>query len=191
MAQLVDKPIEENRTKLIRALLVIVLSILAVLFSLSQGLDQLQDVVRRSGWPGLLLAIGVYAVLGASPIPSEPLTLIISATFNPFIATFVASVGNVLAALFEYAVGRNIGDATNMEKWLRKLPFGLGKLPFDSPLFLIGARVLPGYGPKIVSLISGAYHVSLWRFIWTSWIAALIGGAVISFGTYGLLSLPW
>ena len=43
------------------------------------------------------------------------------------------------------------------------MPFGLGKFPVDSPSFLIGARVIPGYGSKFVSLISGFYRVLLLR----------------------------
>ena len=101
----------------------------------------------------------------------------------------MATLGNLLAALVEYYIGRRIGDVANFERQRQKLPFGLGKSPVKSVVFLIVARFLPGYGAKFISVISGIYKVPLWRYTWTTVISTLIGAAVIAFGGFGLLNL--
>ena len=93
----------------------------------------------------------VYGVLGASLIPSEPLTVLIGAIFGPLIATLIATLGNVLAAYVEYFIGTRVGTAASFTKNRDKLPLGLGKLPVHSPAFLILGRMVPGAGPKLVS----------------------------------------
>jgi uncharacterized membrane protein YdjX (TVP38/TMEM64 family) len=152
-------------------------------------MDSIRDVISRSGWLGPFIAVFFYGLLGASPIPSEPITLFISATYGPFVATLVAGTGNLLAALVEYVIGRSIGAATDAEKSRQKLPFGLSKVPLDSPVFLIGARMIPLYAPKIVSLLSGTYHVSILRYLWTTAIVTYTGAALLAYGGYGIIHL--
>ena len=65
----------------------------------------------------------------------------------------------------------------------------MGKFPVDSPVFLVGARVIPGYGSKFVSLISGLYRAPLLRYIWTTFIATLLGAAITAYGGYKLVDL--
>ena len=59
--------------------------------------------------------------------------------------------------------------------------------PVDSPVLLVGARVIPGYGSKFVSLISGFYRVPLLCYIWTTFIATLLGAAITAYGGYKLV----
>jgi uncharacterized membrane protein YdjX (TVP38/TMEM64 family) len=163
--------------------------VLLALWVITQDMTHVRSVIQQSGYLGLALAVLVYGALGPTPIPSEPLTLFISATFGPLAAMLVAGLGNLLASLVEYVIGRNIGDATDAVKRKQSLPFGLSKAPLDSPLFLIGARMLPFYAPKLVSLISGAYRVPLRRYIWTSALFSFGTAAILAYGGYGLLNL--
>ena len=165
------------------------LIILGLLFLVSKEMTAVRTFIRNSGWIGLVFAVGLYGLLGASPIPSEPLTVLISTVFGPFNATLVAGTGNLLAAMIEYYIGSKIGDVTSFEKQKEKLPFGVGKAPVDSPIFLIVARMLPGYGPKFVSVVSGVYQVPMWRYIWTAAIPTFIGAAIFAYGGFGLLHL--
>jgi uncharacterized membrane protein YdjX (TVP38/TMEM64 family) len=160
-----------------------------VLFAATQNLEHWRDFIRQAGAPGLVVAVGVFGLIGASPVPPEPLTLFLSATFGPLVATFVAGTGNLLAALIEYAVGRMLGDVAGLDAHRTKLPFGLGKLPLESPVFLVGARMIPFYAPKIIGLASGAYHIPLRRYIWTTAVVTYSGAALLSYGGYGLLHL--
>lgn len=152
-------------------------------------MEDVRNFIAGSGWIGLLVSLGLYALLGASPIPSEPLTVLLSTIFGPLSATLVAGGGNLLAALIEYYIGEHIGNVASFEQRREKLPFGIGRFPVDSAIFMIIARMLPGYGPKFVSLVCGMYRVPLWRYIWTAAIPTFVGAAIFAYGGFGLLHL--
>ena len=179
------EPEKKNTASLVFSVLLVI--VVAVFFALD--LNKIEAFIARLGVWGILVSILVYALLGLTLIPSEPLTILTGAIFGPLIATLVAGVGNTLSALVEYYLGRKIGQAANFMEQKHKLPFGLGKLPIDSPLFLIAARSIPGYGPKAVSLISGVYHVPILLYLWTSAIPTFIGAAIFAFGGFGIGSL--
>lgn len=181
--------VEESRTKPVVVLVVVILILLVVVFGISREMDQVKDFIRRSGWLGFLISILLFGLLGASPVPSEPLTVLITTIFGPFQAMLITGLGNLLAALVEFFIGGQLRDVADFDKRREKLPFNLGKIPVSSPYFLILARMLPGYGPKFVSLISGVYRVPLGRYIWTTAFATLLGAAVVAYGGFGLLSL--
>ena len=101
----------------------------------------------------------------------------------------IAGTGNTLSAFVEYYLGTHIGTATNFVEQKKKLPFGLGKLKVESPMFLIGARMIPGYGPKVVSMMAGIYHVPVLRYLWTTAIPIFAGAALFAFGGRGIALL--
>jgi uncharacterized membrane protein YdjX (TVP38/TMEM64 family) len=136
-----------------------------------------------------LLSILLYAVLGVTLIPSEPLTIFIGALFGPWWATLIAGTGNTISAVIEYYLGRHISSATNFQDKKQHLPFGLGKLRVDSILFLVGARMIPGYGPKLVSFMAGIYHIPLMRYFLTASIPNMFGAAIFAFGGFGIGTL--
>jgi uncharacterized membrane protein YdjX (TVP38/TMEM64 family) len=184
--------LQSTETKQNQKITIVIFSILivivaAVFFALD--LEKIKTFIAGIGAWGILVSILVYALLGLTLIPSEPLTILIGAIFGPFIATLVAGVGNTLSALVEYYLGQKLGQAANFLEQKDKLPFGLGKLPVTSPLFLIGARSIPGYGPKAVSLVSGVYHVPIFLYIWTTAIPTFLGAAIFAFGGFGISSL--
>ncbi len=166
---------------------VLLMVILAVL--VTQDMNYIRAFIEKAGPWGVIISIAVYAVLGLTLIPSEPLTLFIGALFGPYIALLIAGTGNTLSALVEYYLGKRLGIATNFLERKEKLPWGLGKLRVDSPLFLIGARMVPGVGPKLVSVTAGVYHVPLFRYFWTSAVSVFMGAALFAFGGSGLGSL--
>jgi uncharacterized membrane protein YdjX (TVP38/TMEM64 family) len=178
-----------DRTKLAAVLITVLVIILIVILILSRNIDGIREFLLTSGKFGLVICVGLYGLLGASPIPSEPLTVLLSALYGPFYITIVATLGNLLAALVEYYIGRKIGDASDFEKRRQKLPFSLGKIPADSIVFLIVARFLPGYGAKFISVLSGIYHVRLWRYIWTTLLSTLIGAAIVAYAGFSILNL--
>jgi len=155
--------------------------VLAALF-VTQDLNRVKALISQAGVWGIAISIMIYALLGVTLIPSEPLTLFIGALFGPWLATLIAGTGNTLSAFVEYYLGTHIGSATNFEERKDKLPFGLGKMKVESPLFLVGARMIPGYGPKIVSMMAGIYRVPLLRYLWTTAIPIFTGSAIFAFG---------
>lgn len=184
-----ESTVEQNKSKPLTILVVIVVLVLIIASLISKEMNQVLAFIGNSGWIGLLISIVLYGILGASPIPSEPLTVLNSTIFGPFNATLAAGLGNLLAALVEYYIGKRLNAVGNLSEKMKKLPFGLDRFPVDSPIFLIGARMLPGYGPKFVSLLAGVKHVSIWRYIWTTLVSTLIGAALFAYGGFGLLNL--
>jgi uncharacterized membrane protein YdjX (TVP38/TMEM64 family) len=178
-----------ERGKAIRGLVVSLLIVAVAVFFISRDMVAIQQYIRSHQTFGLVVAVGVYAVLGASLIPSEPLTVLIGAIFGPLIATLIATLGNLLAALVEYYIGMRIGKAANFAKKRDQLPFGLNRLPVDSPAFLILGRMVPGAGPKLISFLGGVYRVPMWRYIWTAAIPTALGGAIFAFGGFGIFHL--
>ncbi|HCS39883.1 MAG TPA: hypothetical protein DIW44_09915 [Anaerolineaceae bacterium] len=151
--------------------------------------ERIKTFISHAGIWGLVISVFVYAALGMTFIPSEPLTLLIGAMFGPWTAMIVSWIGNTLAAIVEYYVGQRIGSAANFLEKKEKLPFGLGKLPVDSAWFLIGGRAIPLYGAKAISVVAGVYHVPLYRYIWTTAVTIFFGSLMFSFGGFGLAKL--
>jgi uncharacterized membrane protein YdjX (TVP38/TMEM64 family) len=131
----------------------------------------------------------LYAVLGLSPIPADPLTLINGAVFGPIWGALVAWVGTTLAALVEYYIGMRIGNAAEFEKRKDELPWGLDELPVESAWFLIGGRMLTGVGSKFVSYSSGIYRVPLLRYVWTTALSMFFGAVLFALSGFGLFSI--
>jgi uncharacterized membrane protein YdjX (TVP38/TMEM64 family) len=154
-----------------------------------KNIKVIEAFIASNGYWGLGILVVLYALLGLTIIPSEPLTILTGALFGPLTATLVATVGNTLAAVVEYSLGGKINELTNFVEKKKKLPFGLGKLPVESPVFLIFARMIPGYGPKAVSVLCGIYKVPLFLYIWTSAIPTFVGAAVFAFGGAGLVKM--
>jgi uncharacterized membrane protein YdjX (TVP38/TMEM64 family) len=152
----------------------------------TQDMNKIKTFISQAGIWGIVISILIYALLGVTLIPSEPLTLLIGALFGPWLATLIAGTGNTLSAFVEYYLGTHLGSATNFAEKKDKLPFGLGKLKVDSPMFLIGARMIPGYGPKIVSMMAGMYRVPLLRYLWTTAVPIFIGSGIFAFGGFGI-----
>lgn len=181
------RPAPPSKTRPLIALILGTVLVLVLVIVISREMEEVREFISQSGWIGVLVSIAVYGLLGASPIPSEPLTVLLSTLYGPLTATITAGIGNLLAALMEYYIGERIGNVASFEDRREKLPFGLGKFPVDSAVFLIAARMLPGYGPKFVSVISGVYRVPIWRYIWTAALPTFLGAAIFAYGGFGIL----
>ena len=178
-----------GRARAVRNLVLSLLIMAAAVFFISKDMEAIKSFILENRELGLFVAVVVYGVLGASLIPSEPLTVLIGAIFGPLIATLIATLGNLLAAYVEYYIGTRVGSAASFTKNREKLPLGLGKLPVHSSAFLILGRMVPGAGPKLVSFLAGVYHVPLLRYLWTTIIPTALGAAIFAFGGFGIFHL--
>ena len=159
------------------------------LFVLRHDTNGWLNIIQKRQKLSIFISLVSYALLGATLIPSEPLTLLLLKLYGPFLAVTVATGGNTLAAFLEFFIGGNIGDMAEFEKRKAKLPFRLGEIPIQSPIFLLLARMLPGFGSKFVSLACGMYQVPLFTYTWTTFVSNLIGAVMVVFGGAGLLRL--
>lgn len=180
---------EINRDKLLKIGFVFLFVILATVLAFNIDYVEVKQLIQENQVFGLFLCVLIYAVMGVTPIPSEPLTVILSGLAGPGWVVGLATIGNTLAALAEFYIGGEISDLSKFEEKKAKLPFNLGKLPANSPVFLLLARMLPGYGPKFVSVMCGIYHVPLFTYLWTTLVSTLLGAFVVAFGGYELIQL--
>jgi uncharacterized membrane protein YdjX (TVP38/TMEM64 family) len=178
-----------KKANAIRMLLISVVLLGVITYFLLNDMKAIQNFIAANGTLGLAVSILVYGVLGATLVPTEPLTVVIGAVFSPLIATIAATLGNTLAAFIEYYLGQKISNAASFEANRHKLPFGLGKLPVNSPVFLIFGRMVPGYGSKLVSVLGGVYKVPLGLYLWTTLIPTILGAALFAYGGFGILQL--
>ena len=99
-----------------------------------------------------------------------------------------AALGNTIAALFEYQIGKTVGDVVTFEEIKKKLPLGLSKLPVDSPLFLLGARSIPA-GSRAFSVVCGAYQVPMPTYLWTTSVMYFVTSAFLAYGGSKLINI--
>ncbi|TLN14037.1 VTT domain-containing protein [bacterium] len=182
------EPKKTNLTSILALAGTLILLFVAVNF-FSKEIDQVKEFIHQAGPYAFIVTVIIYGILGASPVPSEPLTAVLSGLFHPWEAMLVATLGNSLAAFVEYYLGTHLGHLTNFEEKRQKLPFHLGRFPVDSPIFLVFGRMIPAVGPKVISLTSGIYKVPLWRYLWTTLVTNLAGAALIAYGAAGIMQL--
>jgi uncharacterized membrane protein YdjX (TVP38/TMEM64 family) len=183
-----DTSTEQNQNPILTwglTILVLVFSA-GVVFYISQNEETVDSFVEAAGVLGPLVCVGLFALLGISPVPSEVLSLIVGRIYGGLEGTLISFAGNMIAGWIEYYIGMHIGKIADFEERRQHLPFGLGKFPADSAYFLLFARFVPGYGPKLVGIIGGIYKVPLWRYTWTCAIPVLAGAAMWSYGGFGL-----
>lgn len=183
-----SEPKKSNLKTLLIVIVTLVTLFVAARF-FSTEINQVRAVLHDAGPYAFIIAIVIYGILGATVVPSEPLTALLGGLYSPWQAMLVAMLGNTLAALVEYFLGGQIGNIANFEKQRARLPFNLGKFPVDSPIFLIFGRMIPAVGPKLISLMSGIYKVKIERYIWTTLVTNLLGAALIAYGAAGLIRL--
>ena len=182
----------EPKKSNLKSVLIIIVTLVILFVSVryfSTEINQVKTVLHDAGPFAFIVAIFIYGILGATVVPSEPLTALLGGLYSPWKAMLVAMLGNTLAALVEYYLGGHIGNIANFEKQRTWLPFNLGKFPVESPVFLIFGRMIPAVGPKLISLMSGIYKVKLNRYIWTTLVTNLLGAALIAYGAAGLIRL--
>ena len=112
--------------------------------------DDVKYFIEQNQSQAILISLLVYILFGFTFLPSIPLTLFIAALIGPLQAALVAALGNTIAALFEYQIGKAVGDAVAFEDFKSSLPLGLDTLPVDSPLLCLGHAVfLPAQEPSV------------------------------------------
>jgi len=161
--------------------------LLVFLFYIARNLRDVDLIIRNAGVAGPVVAIILFCIFALTPIPAEPITLFCIFFFGPIIGSIISWIGGTSAAFIEYNFGLHMRKITNIESAIKKLPFGLNKMPVDSPYFLIFGRLIPGYGSKIISLVAGIHHVPIRRYMWTTAVTNLLGSILLAFGGYHIL----
>lgn len=177
--------------KVLQKILSILGFILAIslLYFAAKNIGDFGSIIKNAGIAGPLVAIALYGILAPTPIATDPITIVCGAMYGPVYGTLIAWVGNNLAAMVEYYIGKHISQNTDFEDKRKKLPLGLGKLPIDSVLVLTFGRMIPFYGSKIISLLAGIYGVSIRRYLWTSALVNFTGAVMMAYGGFKLMDV--
>lgn len=176
--------------KSIRNIAIVVLTFglpVALIIIFGRDIKYFEKIISSTGILGPLVSILIMGVLSATPIPTDPVVILNGALFGPWIGVLVSWLGNNLASLVEYFIGKSLSEVADFEKIRKGLPFGFGKFPADSVWFLLFGRLIPQFGGKIVSLMGGFYRVPLVKYIWTAFLSNLLGSLLLALGGYSLL----
>lgn len=177
-----------NRQNLMRFLLILVVLVIAIIFSIKFDIKTIKEFIQTNPTHAILISIAAYILFGLTFIPTFPLTILIAFLLGPLAAALIAAFGNTIAAFWGYQVGKSVGDIVDFDKKKSKLPFGLGKLPIRSPLFMLAARSLPA-GSRAYSIVCGAYEVPIPLYLWTTSLMFFLNSAFLSFGGMKLLNI--
>ena len=162
---------------------------LPAIYCIAKNLHDVERIIEHMGFAGPVVIILLYGIFAATPITTDPLTVISGALFGPTMGIVISWIGNNIASMVEYYLGKQIGTITNFKTLKQKLPFGLSNLPVSSPWFLVFGRLIPGYGGKVISFMGGIYHVPLGVYLWTTALTNFFGSLLLSLGGYHIIRL--
>lgn len=174
-----------NKIKTIFGILILII----VIYFLSKHTHFIKKILIKSGPWAPIVALILYPLFALTPIPNDSITVIVGVTYGPLIGVIIAWIGNTIAAMFEYYLGSKFSKVIDFENERKKMPFGLGKMPVNSPLFLFVGRMIPGYGTTITSILAAAYKVPLKRYLWISALTNLLGSILVAYGGFELVKL--
>lgn len=180
---------EKNKSKLKKRLWqgVSIFVIIFVLYITFRETDKITNFLLNTGIFAPILTIIVLALLGPTPIATDPIVMLMGVTYGPLWGAVIGTIGNTLAMFIEYFFGYKLAEIFEYKKGKEKLPKYIQKFPIDSWVFLILGRMIPGYGSKVISLIAGAEKVNLKTYLWTSLVSGIFGAIVLSYGGVEIL----
>ncbi len=176
-----------RQTRNVSILLITFALPIALLIFFQKDFKEIEKIIPKAGVAGPIFSIILMGILSATPIPTDPIVILNGALFGPFMGILISWMGNNLAAIIEYFIGKGLAQIADFDKQRHNLPFGLGNFPADSAWYLICGRFVPQFGGKVVSVTAGMYHVSFWKYLWTSILSNLFGSVLLAVGGYSVL----
>lgn len=177
-----------SRTNSLKMCVILIIFSVAIYGSIKLDPLEIQKYIQQNQHQALFISLLIYILFGFTFLPSIPLTLFIAVLIGPIQAAAVAAIGNTVAALFEYQMGKAIGDVVAFDDLKSNLPLGLDKLPIDSPLFMLAARSIPA-GARAFSMVCGAYQVPLPIYLSTTSAMYFVSSIFLAYGGIELLKL--
>jgi len=176
-----------SRINLIKIFVILIIFSITIYGTIKLDLRDIQTYIQQNQHQALLISLLIYILFGVTFLPSIPLTLFIAVLIGPLQAAAVAAIGNTVAALFEYQIGKAIGDVVAFDDIKSNLPLGLDKLPIHSPLFMLAARSIPA-GTRAFSMVCGAYQVPLPVYLSTTSAMYFVSSIFLAYGGKELLN---
>ncbi|MGV8050019.1 MAG: hypothetical protein AB2L21_06680 [Anaerolineaceae bacterium] len=175
-----------NNRKWISIVIMLLITVVAIVLSNNYDFAVVEAFLQQNPSWTITISLAVYLMLGFTVIPCIPLTVFLAYTLDPLTAILVNGTGMTLSSLVEYYTGKTINNIVDLNKLRSKMPEKFRNMPLEAPVFqLVGRLILP----KPLGLISGAAHVPLKTYLWTSFLINTVGGIVVSFGGLGIINL--
>lgn len=188
LEQILEPSANKQKSKILQIIL-LVISLAVMTYILSKlDMKQVDALATMHKNIGMIVVILLYVLLAATPIPAEPLTILTAAIYTPLTAALLAGTGFTLGSMVEYYIGSKFSKSSNIIENKEKMPLGLGKVPVESPYFQLLGRLIPGYGAKVVSFISGYYRVPMSTYLWTSTLVNFLGAIIYAYGGYQIFA---
>lgn len=120
------------------------------------------------------LAVIVFALVAAAPFSvTDALAVMNGAIFGPLFGSIINAVGLVIAALVGYWINRHASRLLDLDSYLERLPKWIKRFPVGSPAFLIGVRIIPGFGGTVATATAASFRVPIWVHVWTMCVVAV------------------
>ncbi|MFZ3152089.1 MAG: hypothetical protein WA116_10480 [Anaerolineaceae bacterium] len=175
-----------NNRKWLSIVIMLLITVGAIVLSNYYDFAVVEAFIQQNPSWTILISLAVYLVLGITVIPCIPLTIFLAYTLDPLTAILVNGTGMTLSSIVEYYTGKTINNMVDLNKLRSKMPQKFRNMPLEGPVFqLVGRLILP----KPLGLISGAVHVPLKTYLWTSFVVNTIGGVIVSYGGLGVINL--
>lgn len=114
------------------------------------------------------VAIAVFAAVASAPFSvTDALAIMNGAIFGPLWGSIVNAIGLVFAAMLGYWINQRASHLFDLEAALERLPAWVKRFPVGSPMFLIGVRVIPGFGGTVATATAATFKVPIWVHVWT------------------------
>ena len=164
------------------ALLAVGILVIVAFLYIDRG-QAVSNIIRSSGWLGIVTAIFLIALLSMTPIPTESLTIMCLKSYGIGWGIFYSWVGSTLSSVAIFLLVRSIGDPLlqlvisqerfeQVNEWIKR----------KGTMGLVVARLLP-LPAFIVNYITALIPaIGFWSYLWTAaltiipsyWVTALI-----------------
>lgn len=155
----------------------VVLIVAGKLLPLQAWLQTFTGWVGHAGVTGMVLFMGLYALLAAVGFPALPLTLAAGVLYGPLKGTLVVSPASTLGALFAFLLGRGF-----FRDWVRQKTAANPRLgALDAAVAKEGWRLVallrlsPVFPFNLLNFTLGSTGIGVLPYILASWIAMLPG----------------
>ncbi|KLU61955.1 TVP38/TMEM64 family inner membrane protein YdjZ [Peptococcaceae bacterium CEB3] len=143
--------------------------LLIVAFLYLDRYQAISDIIRSTGWLGVVTAVTLIALLSMTPIPTESLTIMCFKAYGIGWGIFYSWLGSTLSALFIFALIRSLGEpllrkAASHERF-RQVDGWVSRRGIAG---LLIARLLPLPGFLVNYITALIPAIRFWDYLWTA-----------------------
>lgn len=158
------------------ALVVVLLLLLWLVFNVQlPSADELRDLIASWGWAAWLIFIGIYALVGLTPIPVTVMAVTAGLLFGVVEGTILSVIGVLIGCWGAYWMARGLGreaTAKLLGSHHHTVERHLDQAGFQAVFML---RLLPGFPYWPINYGSGAFGVGQRAYMLASLIAVIPG----------------